>query len=68
MADTPAREVSLTGKLFGMSLFGSTVALIILAENLGIRAVIDHAAVILAASLAAAVGLPLLFFRRIRTD
>ncbi len=69
MSDTPApaiRQVSILGKLLGGSLFGATVAVIIVAEDIGAARITSNAALILAASLALSIAIPMLFFRRVR--
>ncbi len=64
MAETQRRDVSTSGKMLGLSIFGGTVALIIIAENIGAAEIVSRAPMLLAASLALAVALPMVFFRR----
>jgi hypothetical protein len=64
MAASPTRRVTMMGKLLGGCLFGATVAVIIVAENVGATSITGNAALILAASLGLSIALPRLFFRR----
>jgi len=64
MAETQRRDVSTTGKMLGLSIFGGMVAFVIIAENIGAAEVVSRAPLLLAGSLALAVALPVAFFRR----
>lgn len=64
MAEIQRRDVSTAGKMLGLSIFGGTVALIIIAENVGMTALVSRAPLLLAGSLALAIALPVAFFRR----
>ncbi|MCX7373738.1 MAG: hypothetical protein NTW56_15105 [Alphaproteobacteria bacterium] len=64
MAETQRRDVSTSGKMLGLSIFGGMVAFVIIAENLGMAEVVNRAPMLLAASLALAIALPVAFFRR----
>ena len=50
--------------MLGLSIFGGMVAFVIIAENLGMAEVVNRAPMLLAASLALAIALPVAFFRR----
>ncbi len=60
----PRREVSITGRLFGLSIMGSAVMFIIVMEGFGPPEIIANAKYILLGALAASIALPMLFFRR----
>lgn len=58
------QEVSLAGRLIGLSILGSTVIVVIALESLADEAALGYVKYILAAALALAIAVPLLFFRR----
>lgn len=58
------QEVSLAGRLVGLSILGSTVILVIALESMGGEAWMPYVKFILLAALVLAIAVPLLFFRR----
>jgi hypothetical protein len=67
-AAEPRREVSWGGRFLGVGIVGMTVLTIIVSENTGVTAVTSNAALILVVALAAAIAVPMAFFRRVITD
>lgn len=63
--ETPVRtEVSVRGRMVGMSIFGSAVILVIFLENLRVAAWMPYVLYILGGALVLAIAIPMLFFRR----
>ncbi len=58
------REVSLAGRLVGLSILGSTVIFVIALESLENEAWMPYVKFILLGALVLAVAVPMLFFRR----
>lgn len=63
MADSK-QEVTLAGRLVGMSILGSTVIFVIALESLGNEAWMPYVKFILLGALVLTVAVPWLFFRR----
>ncbi len=63
--DTPVQtEVSIRGRMVGMSILGSAVVLVIFLENLRVTAWMPYVLYILGGALVLAIAIPMLFFRR----
>ncbi|WP_027284375.1 hypothetical protein [Rubritepida flocculans] len=58
------REVTLAGRLIGLSILGSTVIFVIALEAIADEAALSYVKYILAGALALAIAVPLIFFRR----
>jgi hypothetical protein len=57
-------EVSLAGRLLGLSILGSTVIFVMALESMGDAAWMPYVKFILLGALVLAIAVPLLFFRR----
>ena len=63
--DTPVpTEVSVRGRMVGMSILGSAVVFVIFLENLRMAAWMPYVLYILGVALVLAIAIPMLFFRR----
>lgn len=63
--ETPVQtEVSIPGRMVGMSILGSAVVLVIFLENLRVAAWMPYVLHILGGALVLAIAIPMLFFRR----
>jgi hypothetical protein len=58
------QEVTLAGRLLGLSILGSTVIFVIALESMGDAAWMPYVKYILLGALVLAIAVPLLFFRR----
>lgn len=58
------QEVSLAGRLVGLSILGSTVIFVIALESMGREDLMPYVKFMLLGALVLAIAVPLLFFRR----